>query len=272
MNNITSHLFKIETVRVFETDDGNILFAGVDIAKCLGYVNTKQAIIDNVSAKNIQTLGEFKRSPAVTSAKNIQTLGEFKGYPAETPSKNIQTLGEFKGSPAETPSKLPSNQSNLRLINEYGLYEIIFSSQKDEAKEFRNWVFEEVLPSIRKTGTYSIQNLKTLRENATELNSNRVILTQANENKTDLVNFITVGVIVDELYHGKYKRGFKQRIGIIASKQLKPTNEVTVDAFTKGCSSIVITAKIYPISYKPLIVQIIKTEVKEKPGWILPIY
>jgi prophage antirepressor-like protein len=36
------------------------------------------------------------------------------------------------------------------VVTEAGLYEVIFMSRKPEAKAFRRWVFEEVLPSIRK--------------------------------------------------------------------------------------------------------------------------
>jgi len=41
-------------------------------------------------------------------------------------------------------------------VTESGLYHLIFTSRKDEAKAFRRWVTGEVLPSIRKTGTYSV--------------------------------------------------------------------------------------------------------------------
>ncbi|EPG2067900.1 BRO-N domain-containing protein [Acinetobacter baumannii] len=43
----------------------------------------------------------------------------------------------------------------LKFINEPNLYRIIFRSNKKEALNFQNWVFAEVLPSIRKTGSYS---------------------------------------------------------------------------------------------------------------------
>jgi len=43
----------------------------------------------------------------------------------------------------------------LKFINEPNLYRIIFRSTKPEAINFQNWVFAEVLPSIRKTGSYS---------------------------------------------------------------------------------------------------------------------
>ena len=43
----------------------------------------------------------------------------------------------------------------LTFISEENLYRIVFRSIKPEAINFQNWVFAEVLPSIRKTGSYS---------------------------------------------------------------------------------------------------------------------
>ena len=43
----------------------------------------------------------------------------------------------------------------LKFINEPNLYRIIFRSNKPQALSFQNWVFQEVLPTIRKTGSYS---------------------------------------------------------------------------------------------------------------------
>lgn len=42
------------------------------------------------------------------------------------------------------------------IINESGLYSVILRSDKPEARRFRKWVTSEVLPAIRKTGSYSI--------------------------------------------------------------------------------------------------------------------
>jgi prophage antirepressor-like protein len=53
----------------------------------------------------------------------------------------------------------PSGQQEMLTVTESGLYALIFKSRKPEAKRFKRWVFEEVLPSIRKTGSYSIQPL-----------------------------------------------------------------------------------------------------------------
>lgn len=43
----------------------------------------------------------------------------------------------------------------MTVINESGLYSLIFGSKLESAKKFKRWVTSEVLPSIRKTGTYS---------------------------------------------------------------------------------------------------------------------
>ena len=48
-----------------------------------------------------------------------------------------------------------SNGLPVNLINESGLYSLIMGSRKPEAKRFKRWVTSEVLPSIRKTGSYS---------------------------------------------------------------------------------------------------------------------
>lgn len=46
----------------------------------------------------------------------------------------------------------------MTIINESGLYTVILRSDKPQAKPFRKWVTSVVLPSIRKTGSYSVQS------------------------------------------------------------------------------------------------------------------
>lgn len=48
---------------------------------------------------------------------------------------------------------------NVTLINESGLYSLIFSSKLESAKRFKRWVTSEVLPSIRKHGIYATDNV-----------------------------------------------------------------------------------------------------------------
>ena len=48
----------------------------------------------------------------------------------------------------------------LTIINESGLYSLILSSKLPAAKQFKRWVTSEVLPSIRKTGSYTAKHAK----------------------------------------------------------------------------------------------------------------
>jgi anti-repressor protein len=50
-------------------------------------------------------------------------------------------------------------QGETNIVNEPGLYTLILGSRKPEAKQFKRWVTHEVIPSIRKTGSYSIKKL-----------------------------------------------------------------------------------------------------------------
>ena len=49
-----------------------------------------------------------------------------------------------------------NKQLEMLFVSESGLYRLIFKSRKPEAKKFRRWVTHEVLPSLRKTGSYSL--------------------------------------------------------------------------------------------------------------------
>lgn len=45
-------------------------------------------------------------------------------------------------------------QGETNIVNEYGLYSLILTSRKQEAKNFKRWITHEVIPAIRKTGGY----------------------------------------------------------------------------------------------------------------------
>jgi anti-repressor protein len=70
---------------------------------------------------------------------------------------------------------------NTAIINESGLYNVILRSDKPEAKKFRKWITSEVLPAIRRTGTYMtpgkieevLSNPDTIIELATALKRER---------------------------------------------------------------------------------------------------
>ena len=54
-----------------------------------------------------------------------------------------------------------SQNRNVTVINESGVYALIFGSKLPTAKKFKHWVTSEVLPSIRKTGSYGIDKTLT---------------------------------------------------------------------------------------------------------------
>lgn len=68
-----------------------------------------------------------------------QALSDFEEY--EKGITNVDTLGGIQ---------------EMLTVTEPGLYRLIFKSRKIVAKRFQRWVFNEILPSIRKTGMYSI--------------------------------------------------------------------------------------------------------------------
>lgn len=64
-------------------------------------------------------------------------------------------------------------KSKAILINESGLYALIFGSKLESAKRFKHWVTSEVLPAISKTGSYQIRppNREKPRQISQELKS-----------------------------------------------------------------------------------------------------
>ena len=62
-------------------------------------------------------------------------------------------------------------KNEITFISEPNLYRVIFRSNKAEAVKFQNWVFNEVLPTIRKTGSYTTKPTElTPKEKAECLN------------------------------------------------------------------------------------------------------
>ncbi|MFN6480947.1 BRO family protein [Nostoc sp. DedQUE07] len=53
-------------------------------------------------------------------------------------------------------------EQQVATVNESGLYLLILNSRKPQAKRFRKWLTSEVIPSIRKTGTYGASSQKHL--------------------------------------------------------------------------------------------------------------
>lgn len=75
--------------------------------------------------------------------------------------KAIRSLDEDESKIFRVTDNLGRKQDTY-IINESGLYRLLSRSNKKKAKEFQRWIFHDVLPQIRKTGAYQVQNLSRL--------------------------------------------------------------------------------------------------------------
>lgn len=64
-------------------------------------------------------------------------------------------------------------KQNLNIVNEYGLYNLVLASRKPEAKAFKRWITHEVIPAIRKNGSYSVNQDMKAKEVEARLNNSR---------------------------------------------------------------------------------------------------
>lgn len=110
------------------TIDNEPWLAGKDVAGALGYKNTKDAILTHVDEEDRRII---QRSEIATLENHIPK----EVFPVNFVSADIPNRG-------------------LTVINESGLYALIFGSKLESAKRFKHWVTSEVLPTIRRTGTY----------------------------------------------------------------------------------------------------------------------
>ena len=98
-------------------------------------------------------------------------------------------------------------QGETNIVNEYGLYNLVLSSRKSEAKEFKRWITHDVIPQIRKAGTYSMNIPKSLPEalrayaNEVELhNATKAIVAQQEQ---QIAEFKPVKDYVDKILSSK---------------------------------------------------------------------
>ena len=155
-NNLT--VFQNEQFGQVRTIDekGKIYFCGGDVTKALGYSNPRDAI-----ARHCKREGVVKRD-GVSITKNQ--------YGKET-EQNVE----------------------LTFIDEGNLYRLITHSKLPEAERFETWVFDEVLPTIRKTGKFEAhkatddlkaQRVATAKKNA-DIRSAKLLLQIADSTKTE---------------------------------------------------------------------------------------
>jgi len=121
MTNLAQFAFGKNQVRVLVLDN-EPWFVASDVAKVLEYTET---------ARMMQLVDEEDRQ--VINPQKLET------------TKIVESFS--------------SNTFKVSVINESGLYAVIFGSTKQSAKTFKKWVTSEVLPQIRKTGKYEAKPL-----------------------------------------------------------------------------------------------------------------
>ena len=90
-------------------------------------------------------------------------VAEILGYSQPSVAISKKVDDDDKGiSKMETPG----GEQNTIIVNESGLYSLILSSKLPTAKKFKHWVTSEVLPSIRKTGSYNLPDFNNPAEAA----------------------------------------------------------------------------------------------------------
>lgn len=132
------------------TKDDQPWFIGMDVARALGYKNPRDAVNKKVWKQNkdiCKLYVQGQEQDAVEFVSKTHTNSE-------------------RGNP------------NTTIINEAGVYQLIFGSKLESAKAFQNWVFVEVLPSIRKTGGYQMNERQVdIQRNYNHLVSNMADVT-----------------------------------------------------------------------------------------------
>lgn len=116
----------------------------------------------------------------------------------------------------------PGGKQNVTIVNESGLYSLIFSSKLESAKRFKRWVTSEVLPAIRKHGLYATDNvientlnnpdyiINILTEYKKEKEHNLVLEQQVKENKPKVLFADSVAGSDNSILVGELAKLLKQ--------------------------------------------------------------
>ena len=176
-----------------ETNEFEPWFIAKEVATLLGYEKTKEAVnrhVDELDQK-ILSYNECKElfGQNIISDETIENTDNFGG-PINKPSEN----------------SIKINNNGMKFINESGLYTLIARSDKREARKFQRWVTSEVLPSIRKTGSYGLQ-----------VSEHDTLLLNAIKARTDAERIITLNAL--DAYHEREKKALEAELNA-ANEQL----------------------------------------------------
>lgn len=115
-------------------------------------MNTKVEIFKNEQFGTIRIILDENQEP-------LFCLADVCDVPEPQRSAVARRLDE--GVISSHPLSTSGGEQVINFINESGLYDVILGCRKPKAKPFKDWVTKEVLPTIRKTGHYSVKPMTT---------------------------------------------------------------------------------------------------------------
>ena len=191
---------EFQQLRVIEDTNGNPWFIGKDVAENLGYELERKAIRDHVDHEDKALLKQKNGMGIVVLNENgskgsiSEPLGNHGINENDSKVRELYTLENPFPSPINiTGLNVPPR--GLTIINESGMYSLIFGSKLESARRFKHWVTSEVLPSIRKTGRYSMKESKDGMTNTVDKKLDE-IMEQIRSIKAYLVTRDTAQVLV----------------------------------------------------------------------------
>lgn len=193
---------EFQQLRVIEDTNGNPWFIGKDVAENLGYELERKAIRDHVDYEDKALLKQKNGMGIVVLNENgskgsiSEPLGNHGINENGSKVRELYTMENPFPSPINiTGLNVPPR--GLTIINESGMYSLIFGSKLESAKHFKHWVTSEVLPSIRKTGRYSMKESNDGTANTVDKKLDE-IMQQIQSIKAYLVTRDTAQVLVSK--------------------------------------------------------------------------
>ena len=156
---------EFQQLRAIEDTNGNPWFIGKDVAENLGYTNARDAMIKHVDYDDKALLKQKDGMGIVILNENGSKGSKTRLLEIHSTNENGSKSPEMEplGNPFPSPINITGLNvppRGLTIINESGMYSLIFGSKLESARRFKHWVTSEVLPSIRKTGRYSMKESK----------------------------------------------------------------------------------------------------------------
>jgi prophage antirepressor-like protein len=177
MSKLIQQIFNYESNQLSVIkQDSVIWFRGKSVADILGYKKSRNAVARHVDTEDKTLYADLEGRPETCTLTN--------------------------------------NQKNTIYINESGLYSLIMRSKLDSAKAFKRWVTSQVLPAIRKSGSYNYDMNHTYKD------SMAFKVTTETELHIKVVSFI--------------KKRFKNSLFCASLGENQTTATKRIDSFKKG--------------------------------------